>query len=104
MTNSLAEMPLPQLKRAIAIREKIDALTTELDELVGANGFIPGNGTRFAARALDGGKALRWTTSYASAAMKPRLSAEGRAKVSAAVKARWERFRAAKAREAARTK
>lgn len=104
--NSLAAMPLSKLKRAIEIREQIDALTHELDELTGDHQFIPGNGDSSRLR----GAHLHWPTrngngnghSHATNghSFKTRLSAEGRAKVSAAVKARWARYRAAKARSA----
>lgn len=96
--NSLAEMPISKLKRAIEIREQIDALTSELDQLTGGHQFISihNNGTRLR------GAQLNWpghngTNGHSG---KTRLSAEGRAKVSAAVKARWARYRAAKARAA----
>jgi hypothetical protein len=119
MNNSLAAMPLPQLKRAIAIREQIDALTMELNELM-VTSFNGTNGLHSSKQRLSAsGRAriaaaqhLRWSAFHRATTgnghsngngahlmdKKERLSAEGRAKVSAAVKARWERFRAAKAR------
>ena len=124
MTNSLAAMPIQQLKRAIVIREKIDTLTSELNSLTGIPRFIS-NGNGNGHHTLTNGKSrgistagrariaaaqrLRWmkfniarrTNSPAkSAPTSQRLSSAGRAKVSAAVKARWERYRAEKARNA----
>jgi hypothetical protein len=116
MINSLAAMPLPQLKKAIAIREKIETLTTELDELMQSHGFasMNDNGAPLQKRETGVHK-MRGTTQHFewpsrngatngsnghAISKKPRLSAAGRAKVSAAVKARWARFRAAKARAA----
>jgi len=109
-------MPIDRLKRAIEIREQIDALTLELNELTGVPQFIAHNGARSnkphgltpAGRArIAAAQRLRWSrysahhhedSTTAFAPKKNRLSAAGRAKVSAAVKARWERYRAAKAR------
>ncbi|HZT22304.1 MAG TPA: hypothetical protein VFB55_05300 [Verrucomicrobiae bacterium] len=119
--NSLTAMPLQQLKRAIAIREQIEVLTLELNDLMGISPLIPPMGNGHNARVgvakprglsqagrarIAAAQRLRWSRYNAGRpATEPsttseRLSAEGRAKVSAAVKARWERYRAAKARSA----
>jgi len=66
--NLLAELPLQQVKRAIAIREKIDALEKELDRIVGEQAS---------------------TTKAAAPRKKRRFSAAAKAKISSAMKARW---------------
>jgi hypothetical protein len=104
MINSLAAMPINKLKRAVEIREQIDGLMMELEKLMPGSGFIA-NGTERSngvnGKAHNGSaNGYRWTMGSSMADGKPRLSADGRAKVSAAVKARWERYRAAKARMA----
>ena len=115
MTNSLATLPLPKLKRAVGIREQIEALTLELNQLLGTSAYLATNGHGFtldkrpglstAGRArIAAAQRLRWSKYTAARGIRPkaaspaseRLSAEGRAKVSAAVKARWIRYRASK--------
>lgn len=123
--NSFAAMPIQNLKRAVAIREKIDALEEELDKLTGIPTRIPnGDGNGHAAKVrgitvkqhglstagrarIAAAQRMRWMrfriehgngSTNGSAHNSQRLSPEGRARVSAAVKARWERYRAAKAR------
>ena len=115
MMNSLSGLPIETLKRAVGIREQIDELTIELNELLSQPRMRPA--VTFGARTSKGrelsaaGRAriataqrLRWAKYNAGRSKpvvnhskKPRLSAQGRAKVSAAVAARWERYRAAKA-------
>ncbi len=112
---SLAELPIQKLKRAVGIREQIEALTHELNELLGTPAaFMSFNGAdtdkrrslSAAGRArIAAAQRLRWSKYNAGrsqrtdlVAKKHRLSAEGRAKVAAAVRARWDRFRAAKAK------
>lgn len=94
-------MPIPKLKRALELREQIDTLTMELNGLVGDNGFIPHNGNGGRTHTLRA-QNLHWPARNGHGTnghiRKTRLSPQGRAKVSAAVKARWARYRAAKAR------
>ena len=116
MTNSLATLPLQKLKRAVGIREQIEALTLELHQLLGSSAYVVSNGNILdkrpglspAGRArIAAAQRLRWSKYNAARGIRPkasrptsqRLSAEGRAKVSAAVKARWIRYRAAKIAE-----
>jgi chorismate mutase len=74
--NSLADLSLYQLKKAVAIREKIDALQIELHKIVGDRATTAKNvGPR----------------------RKRKMSAAAKAKISAAAKARWAKFRAKKA-------
>lgn len=119
-------MPIQNLKRAVAIREKIDALKLKLNRLTGipthlihnghSNGHSAGvrgitaksHGLSTTGRArIAAAQRLRWmrfraehgnNSSNGSTHSSERLSPAGRARVSAAVKARWERYRAAKAR------
>ena len=85
--NPLKLLTASQLHRAADLKEKIGALETELLEILAPE--IPGNGHR------------RWTaarrkkfiaTMAAKRAAKPKrtMSAEARAKISAAAKRRWK--------------
>ncbi|MDB6123202.1 MAG: hypothetical protein JWQ71_2195 [Pedosphaera sp.] len=119
MTNSFANLSLEQLKRAVQIREQIESMTHELNQILGSSPLIytntrstNGNGHGNAKRNLSpsarariaAAQRLRWAKYNAAkgpqaiSTQKNRLSAAGRAKVAAAVKARWAKFRAAKAR------
>ena len=76
--NLLANVPLQQLKQAVTIREKIETLEKELSRIIGGQ------------------------TSTAKAGASPRkrkMSAAARAKISAAAKARWAKFRAKKGKK-----
>ena len=88
--NLLANVSIHQLKRAVTIREKIDELEKELNRIVGGQSRIGRN---------------------AASRRKRRLSAAGRARISAMMKARWAKRRKQKsgrgataARTVARTK
>jgi hypothetical protein len=63
----LLSLSTSQLKQALAIREKIEALEHELAQVVGADPVTNGNGEK-----------RKWT-----------MSASARAKIAAAQKARW---------------
>lgn len=76
-SNPLASLSVKQLKRAIAIRGKIEALQKSLDRIGGGE-----------APAAPKSRAPR---------KKRRMSAAARAKISAAAKARWASFRRNKA-------
>jgi hypothetical protein len=114
MTNSFATLSLEQLKRAVQIREQIESMTHELNQILGSSPLIYANtgstngrkrNLSSSARArIAAAQRLRWAKYNAAKPSKPtapqknRLSAAGRAKVAAAVKARWIKFRAAKAK------
>ena len=70
--NFLAQLSVKQLKRAIAIRQKIETLQAQLSKLVGAE------------------------TSMTTPRKRRKLSAAAKAKISAAAKKRWAKFRASK--------
>jgi len=79
MTNNpLAKLSVQQLKRAVAIRERIDSLEQELVRITGGQSS---------------------TGMKKAGARKGRLSAAARARMSAAMKARWAKFRAQLARK-----
>jgi hypothetical protein len=75
MNNILARLSVAQLKRATAIKERMEQLEKELTGMLG----IP--------EALTVGGAIR---------RRRKMSAAAKAKISAAAKARWARVRAAK--------
>ena len=74
----LADISLQQLKQAVAIREKIDALEKELSRIIGG----PPSTAKAGAPAPN--------------RKRRRMSAAARAKISAAAKARWAKVRAKK--------
>ena len=80
-TNLLTNVSIQQLKQAVTIREKIDGLEKELNRIVG--GQSP-------------------TTRNAAPRRRRRLSAAGRAKLSAMMKARWVNRRKGKSRRLAK--
>ncbi|SRR5581483_3847187 len=112
VVSTIITLPTDKLKRAIGIREQIDALSHELQQLLrGIPGSMAGGPSQPRKHNLSAeGRARivqaqrqRWAKFNASRGTRPgpitrhNLSAEGRARVSAAVKARWARYRAEKA-------
>jgi len=78
MTNNpLSELSLQQLKQAVAVRQKIESLQTELDRIVDNHATTKKNG---------------------APRRKRKLSAAARARISAMMKARWKKFRAQKSK------
>lgn len=75
------------LQRANEIVAQIDALRTELLGLFGSSGSAP---------AARRGKAPSSSSSAARPKAARNMSAEGRARIAAAAKARWAKYRAAK--------
>jgi hypothetical protein len=73
--NSLTSLTVRQLKRAVALKEKIAVLNKELESILGSP----------------------VETSAPVARKKRKMSAAGRAAISKAAKARWAKARAAKA-------
>jgi len=68
-SNPLTTLSLTQLKRGVAIREQIESLENELERITGAQAAPEENG--------------------APRRKKRRMSAAARARISAAMKARW---------------
>ena len=76
--NLLANVPLQQLKQAVTIREKIETLEKELSRIIGGQPS---------------------TAKAGASPRKRKMSAAAIAKISAAAKARWARFRAKKGKK-----
>jgi hypothetical protein len=98
MPNALAVLSVAQLKRAVEIKEQIDSLQNELDELLSGPrvgrprgpgrprlGRPPGSGKLSAAPKADPGNGRRG---------KRRMSKEWRDKIAAATKERWAKRKA----------
>lgn len=77
MSNALSDLSVKQLKKAIKLREKMEALQTKLDQLLGSSENTP------VAKGKPGRKPKR------------RMSAAAKAKISAAAKLRWKKAKAA---------
>jgi hypothetical protein len=80
-SSPLANVTLKQLKQAIAIREKIDALEKEMSRIIGGRPSSAKSGAPTAKR------------------KRRKMSAAARAKISAAAKARWAKVRAKKGKK-----
>ncbi len=76
MTN-LVNLTTAQLHRIIAIKEKIESLQAEIDSIAGGDGKIP-------------------ISASVEVPKKRRMSAAGRARISAAAKARWAKLKGTK--------
>jgi hypothetical protein len=109
MTN-LSTIPVKQLKRAIAIRERIDKLQSKLADVLGEAGEAPvattGGRRRMSAAArarISAAQKARWArqkgennSAAASApAIRRKMSPAARAKIAAAARARWAKAKAA---------
>jgi hypothetical protein len=73
MSNDLSTITSNQLRRAIVIKERIEALTSELDDILGSSG----------------------AANSESAPKKRKMSAAARARMSTAAKLRWKAAKAA---------
>ena len=113
---SLSELSVTDLRRVIALKEQIEALEGQLEALIGeAEEASPTKAApakrpkrrlsaahrRKLIKALARARKIRWAKAKATgtkpASKKRRMSAAGRAAMSAAAKARWAKVRAAKA-------
>src|SRR5262249_28743507 len=109
MTNtSVVNLTLQQLRRAVAIKENIAALETELGQILGASASVRSNPNRTrrrkmsaAARAkIAAAQKARWAKSNRTSTLSKikrrprRISAKARAKLSADAKARWAKAKA----------
>jgi hypothetical protein len=118
MKSSLSDFSVVELRRVVALKERIETLEKQLDALTGGSGeagaaappSAPAKRTLSAAhrrklvKALAKARKIRWakakaagTSGAAPAPKKRRLSAAGRAAIAAGAKARWAKIRAAKA-------
>ena len=106
MINLLSLTP-KQLRRAADLKEKIEALNTELASILGSPASVSAKPTKKRGMSAAGRAAVaaaqkaRWAKIKATKpaakapAKKRKMSAAGRAKISAAAKARWAKARAA---------
>jgi hypothetical protein len=107
MNESLSEITVKQLQKAIKIKTKLEALQARLDDILGDGGAEPPGFFRKKRRMSAAGRAAiaaaarrRWAKyngKSASPAKKGRrkMSASARAAISAAAKARWRAVKAA---------
>ncbi len=107
--NSMANLSVQQLQRAITLKEKIDALERELSRVLGgAAAPAPAKAARRKPKISAAGRAriaaaqrARWAKLKGKASAKParvakrKLSAAGRARIAAAARARWAKAKAA---------
>jgi conjugal transfer/entry exclusion protein len=107
MSNS-HNVSLEQLKRAVAIREQIDSLQTQLDQILGEGEPIAepsASGKKrtmspSARRKIAAAQRLRWAKLKGSTDTKPakrgrrKMSAAVKAKIAAAARARWAKVHA----------
>jgi hypothetical protein len=109
MSTTLLSLSTSQLKQALAIREKIEALERELEQVVaGASPVTNGTGDKRKWTMSPGARAkiaaaqrARWAKQKTGApAGKPskgkrKMSAAARAKIAAVARARWAKAKAA---------
>ena len=116
MTQPFAGVTASQLRAAVALKEKIEALEKELASVLGAAPSSPalvpeparkGQISAAGRARIAAAQKARWAKLKQAAAPKPaakpkrKLSPEGRRRIIEATKARWAKIRAAKAAEAA---
>ena len=96
---------LSQLHRAVKISEQIETLQAELQSILGTSGGAIGNAKRKYTKKAASAEASTSTESPASAKKtrkkrkKGKMSAEGRAAIVAAQKARWAKVKKEKAKK-----
>ncbi len=95
MTNNLTSLSIEQLRRAVALKEQIEALAGQLRGVLGAPSTRRGSIRSAATRArMAAAQRARWATTRGKTPKKARrmrrkISAAGRARIAAAAKARW---------------
>ena len=90
---------LAQLRRAVAVSEKIEKLEAELASIMGTQGGVIGNGKRkYTKRAV----VVEGAAAPAKKKKRKQMSAEGRARIVAAQKARWAKVKKTAKKEAAK--
>ena len=103
---SIINLSPTQLRKAANLKEKIEALQTQLVALTGEASAAPAKPARrklsaAAIAKIRAGQKARWAKVKSAAQPAPKarrkMSAAGRAKIAAAAKARWAKVRAAKA-------
>jgi hypothetical protein len=114
---SLSDFSANELRQVIAIKEQLETLHGQLEALTGETGeirteaLVPARRTlspahrRKLVKILAKARKARWAKAKAAGAVptpkkRRRVSAAGRAAISAAAKARWAKFREQKAAQA----
>jgi len=92
---NIIDLSVEQMKRIIAIKAQIQALNEELEKIVSGS----------SARTVRRGKAARVVIAASNGNAKPvkkkrKMTAAWKAKIGAATKARWDKYRAEKAAKA----
>ena len=105
MSNDLSQITSEQLKKAIRIKEQIEALNEKLSEVLGSSSAPASSAGRRAYRISPAGRAkiraavkARWAKVRGGKPAKKgrrKMSAAGRARISAAAKLRWKAAKAA---------
>jgi hypothetical protein len=109
MSTSLSSLSAKQLRRAAALKEKIQSLENKLLQMLGSStntvaSAVPRRKWKMSAAGrakIAAAAKARWAKvkagkSSAKPKAKRKMSAAGRARIRAAVKARWARVKAAK--------
>jgi hypothetical protein len=96
--SNINDLTVAQLRRAVSIREEIESLQEQLESLIGGSSSVSapkrrGPGRRPKAVAATEGN-------EEDAPRKRRMSAAGRARIAAAARARWAKFRGTSAKPA----
>jgi hypothetical protein len=102
MSIQLSSLTVIQLRRAADLKEKIDALYKELASILGAPAPVSAKTSRKRKMSADGrarvvaAQKARWAkVKRTKPAKKRKMSAAAKAKISAAAKARWAKAKAA---------
>ena len=109
LMTTLSNISVEQLKRAVAVREQIEKLERELNQILGESHAASGNGhggrrkMSASARAkIAAAQRARWAkqkgTAVAGKKGRRKMSAAARAKIAAAARARWAKAKAANRR------
>ena len=111
MTTTISSLSPKQLRRAAAIKEKIEALENKLQQMLGSSipavaQAVPRKKHKMSAAGrarISAAAKARWakvnagkSSAKPATKAKRKMSAAGRARISAAAKARWAKIRAAK--------
>ena len=98
--NSLEKLSIGQLKQAVALREQIDLLQSQLAQVLNGDGMAAATPKRTMSAVTRARMAAAAQARWAGKKEKPtngrrKMSASARAAISAAAKARWKKIKAA---------
>jgi hypothetical protein len=107
MSISLSDLTVKQLKQVIQLREKIEVLEKQLDQILSDDFATPiatgplkrrimSASHRRSIAAAQRARWAKWKARAPKARTRRKMSAAARAKISAAAQARWARIRAAR--------